>query len=83
MDRGELKMKKFFKWLFFWNSIHRPIRFDKWAFGGESRFYEYNLELINTWNKRHGDKLLISMNDEIQDSIAKMRELYKKEVLKK
>jgi hypothetical protein len=61
--------------------------FAMWAFGDTWLEYmaykKVGFDLMESWNRNHGDLLLLRGNDEILESMAKMKELYEKEPVKR
>lgn len=55
--------------------------FAEWAFGVQEwkDFMEYKIgpkDLMDAWNRRHGEKLVISEDDAIMDSMVKMKNIW-------
>jgi hypothetical protein len=56
------------------NVEERVSDFKKWSFGTDK--FLSSLKMVEEWNKRHGDKLTIRLDDTIIESLIKMYEYY-------
>lgn len=60
-----------------WVDAFHDTKFCKWAFGKELTFQERALELMDAWNKIHGEVLMLSEDGSIAEDVERMYELYK------
>lgn len=63
----------------------RLYAFEVWAYGDDiwNKYLVFDrdsIDLMNSWNQRHGDKLILKENDLITVMRNKMLEIYKEEM---
>lgn len=53
--------------------------FAEWGFGIYGKLLTNGIESLENWNALHGDKLLLTPSDDMEESMKKMIEIYKAE----
>lgn len=71
-----------FKWLKkLWSSEKKePTEFEVWAFG--KPVPNRNIDKIERWNERHGNKMTIGNSSSFDDCMIMMKCIYYKQVIK-